>query len=419
MAMKLFSRFAQALRPAPVEPGGLQWRSAAFLDRGPLGEARMALDDRGRGVALWENGGSLWTMPTGPAASPALVRIPFGEGTHPRLALNPKGRGLAVWVADLGEERQILGKVLGAGDATGHVLFQTPGLVHQLQVAADRRGNALVVWLHQKVGRVEAMAYTFDIRAESWEGEPVVLGLPSDPSAAPQLASNQREHAMVLWEAKNSLFEGLMASHYWPSGRIWSDRPVPVVAHQARQHQVAMDDHGNALALWIHGPFGQQGALEASFYDVKTGDWSEPAVLATAHEISSPRLIMNGDGEALAAWCEREGAGLSRLFSKAFRGQDWEPDPVCLDHDSGRFRDYAIDLAPDGRAGFLAVQRGEAGDQVSLRVRQGTWSAPKVMGAAPGSTCGSPRIAICPKGISLLWTQGAGAEKTLVLVDSH
>lgn len=420
MVMNLFARFTRAFRPAPAEPGGLQWRSPAHLDRGRLGEARMALDDRGRGVALWENDGSLWTMSTGPAVSPALARVPFGEGVNPRLALNPKGRGLAVWVADLGEERQVLGKILGTGEAPGHVLFQTPGLVRQLQVVADRRGDALVVWLHQKVGRVEAMAYAFDARGENWEGQPIVLGLPSDPGAAPRLASNSREHAMVIWEARDSLFEGLMASHYWPSDRIWSDHPVPVVAHEAHHHQVAMDDHGNALALWIHAPSGQQrGVLEASFYDVQAGEWREPDILATAHEISTPRLIMNADGEALAAWGQREGGDVSRLFSKAFRERAWEAEAVCLDHEQGRFRDYAIDLGPDGRAGFLVVQRGAAGDQVALRVRQGDWSAPRVMGAAPGATCGSPRIAMCPRGMSLLWTQGVGADKTLVLVDSH
>ena len=214
----------------------------------------MALDDRGRGVALWENDGCLWTMSTGPAASPALARVPFGEGVNPRLALNPKGRGLAVWVADLGEERQILGKILGTGEVTGHVLFQTPGLVRQLQVAADRRGDALVVWLHQKVGRVEAMAYAFDARGENWEGEPVVLGLPSDPGAAPRLASNNREHAMVIWEARDSLFEGLMASHYWPSALISSDHPLPVLPHPPTPHQSAIATHGHSLPLSVRSP---------------------------------------------------------------------------------------------------------------------------------------------------------------------
>ncbi|WP_257304224.1 hypothetical protein [Geothrix campi] len=419
MAMGLLKRFAQALKPAPVESNDQRWRAAAPLDRGRLGEARLALDHRGRGLALWENGGSLWTMPMGPAASPALSRLPFGEGVNPRLALNPEGRGLAVWLADLGEERQILGKALGAGEDLGHVVFRTPGLVRHLQVAVDRRGDALVVWLHEKVGRIEVMAHSFSTRGEAWEKEPVILGLPSDPMASPRLAANQREHAMVLWEGQDSLFEGLLASHYWPSDRIWSDRPVPVVAHAAHHHQVAMDDHGNALALWIHAPYGQRGALEASFYNVQEGDWSEPVTLTTSQEISSPRLIMNGEGEALAAWCQRESGGVSRLFSKAFRRRAWEPGVECLDQDEGRPHDYALDMGPDGRAGFLVVQRGATGDHVSLRTRQGVWSAPRIMGSAPGSICESPRLAMCPHGTSVLWTQGTGDEKTLVLVDSH
>ena len=173
----------------------------------------------------------------------------------------------------------------------GHVVFRTPGLVRHLQVAVDRRGDALVVWLHEKVGRIEVMAHSFSTRGEAWEKEPVILGLPSDPMASPRLAANQREHAMVLWEGQDSLFEGLLASHYWPSDRIWSDRPVPVVAHAAHHHQVAMDDHGNALALWIHAPYGQRGALEASFYNVQEGDWSEPVTLTTAQEISSSVML--------------------------------------------------------------------------------------------------------------------------------
>lgn len=419
MTLELFKRLAQALRPVPGEAGGPRWRAAARVDRGHLGEARLALDHRGRGMALWENGGNLWTMTMGPAASPALLRLPFGEGANPRLALSPEGRGLAVWLAERGAERQILGKALGAGGGPENVVFRTHGSVRRLQVTVDRRGNALVVWLHERVGRIEVMAQSFDTRGGAWDTGPIVLGRPSDPEASPRLASNHREHAMVLWEAQDSLFEGLMASHYWPSERIWSDRPVPVVAHLAHHHQVAMDDHGNALALWVHAPYGQRGALEASFYDVQAGDWSEPATLARAQEISFPRLLMNGAGEALATWSQRESGGVSYLFSKAFRGRAWEADAECLGHDPGRYHDYAIDLGVDGRAGLLVVKRGAAGDQVSLRIRQGAWSAPRVMGSAPGSTCDSPRIALCPRGTSLLWTQGTGAEKTLILVNSQ
>ncbi len=419
MTLERLKRFAQGFLPTPAEAAAIRWRTPAVVDRGRIGEARVALDRHGRGVLLWENAGKLWTMPMGPGASPALMRLPFGEGTTPRLALNPEGRGLAIWLADGEDERQILGAVLGPGESPGRGVFRTVGRIHQLQVAVDRRGNALVAWVHERVGQIEVMAHAFNTRGEAWDEEPVLLGLPGNPSASPQLAANRREHAMVVWEAQNSVFEGLMACHYWPADRIWSDRPVPVVAHAARHHQVAMDDSGNALALWVHAPYGQRSLLEASFYEALHGEWSEPVVLASAHVMSSPRLVMNGDGEALAAWSQRENAGVSRLLVKAFKGRGWEPGAECLDHGHEPVQDFAIDLAEDGRAGFVVVQRGATGDQVSVRIREDGWSLPKTMGSAPGSVCAAPRIALSPQGASLIWIQGEGEGRSLVLTDSH
>ncbi|WP_243286109.1 hypothetical protein [Geothrix terrae] len=419
MSLELLKRLTQGFRPAPESMRARMWSTPMLLDRGDLGEARLAVDHRGRRIALWENHGTLWTLPVGAAAAPALRRAPFGEGTTPRLAVNPEGRGLAVWLADLGEERQILGKALGTCESPEQVVFRTPGWVRKLQIAVDRRGNALVVWLHEKVGRIEVMAHSFDTRGEAWEKGPTILGLASDPVASPQLAANHSEHAMVLWEARDSLFDGLLASHHWPTDRIWSDRPVPVVAHAARHHQVAMDDHGNAVVLWVHAPYGQRSTLEACFFDVVAGEWREPTTLAMAQEISLPRLVMNGSGEALAAWCQRESGGGSHLLVRAFQDGGWEPGAECLDRSRGRSHDYAIALGADGRAGALLVQHGKDGDQVVLRARLETWSKPKVMAECREGTCASPRIALFPHGMSLLWMQGTGPEKALMAVSSH
>lgn len=419
MSLDLLKRLTRGFRSAPEASSASTWSRPAHLDRGDLGEARLAVDHRAQGIALWENHGTLWTLPVGAVSAPALRRTPFGAGTTPRLAINQEGRGLAVWLADLGEERQILGKTLGSSENQEHVVFRTPGWVRKLQVAVDRRGNALVVWLHEKVGRIEVMVQSFDTRGEAWENGPTILGLASDPAASPQLAVNHREHAMVVWEARDSLFDGLLASHHWPKDRIWSDRPVPVVTHASRHHQVAMDDHGNAVALWVHAPYGQRSILEASFFDVVAGEWREPTTLARAQEISLPRLVMNGSGEALAAWCQRESGEGSHLLARAFQNGGWESGAACLDRSRGRSHDYAIGLDSDGRAGALVVQHGKDGDQVVLLTRLGAWSKPKVMAECREGACSSPRIAVSTQGMSLLWMQGTESEKALVAVGSH
>ncbi len=355
-------------------------------------------------------------MPVGPHSAAALVHLPLGDGTTPRILLNPDGRGIALWLEEVAGERQIVGKVIGSGENLAHVVFRTLGQVKHLQAAVDRRGNALMVWLHEKDGLFEVMAQSFDARGMvEWEQTPTSLGLHSTQAMEPRLAVNYREHAMVLWEVRDSFFEGLVASHFWPSDRIWSDRPVPVVSHATHQHQVVMDDQGNALALWIRPSEGQRSRLEASFYDGLSGEWETPVPLGSARTFSSPRLVMSGEGEALAAWCQGEDRGTARLFAKAFVKGKWEVERHSLDPGQGPITDLALALGTDGQAGILSVHHGPDGDGVTIHLRRSEWTAPAVLGAHSDLTRSAPQLRICAEGAFALWIQGEGEAKALVL----
>lgn len=395
------------------------WHTPVILDRGILGEACLALDGQGYGSALWENRGQLWTMPIGPQSTPGLVRLPLGEGTIPRMVLNANGRGIALWQCVVAGERQILGQILDGDEGGAKVILRTRGLIHHLQAAVDRRGNAMVAWLLERDRRLEVMALSFDTRGKAWELVPTTLGISSAPAVEPRIAVNQSAHAMVLWEVESDSSEGLVVSHYWPSDRIWSDRPVPVVSRATRHHQVAMDDLGNALALWIHAPCGQQCSLEGSFYDGLHGEWGVPQVLSRAHLISLPRLSMSGKGEALAAWCEAGDLEGSHLITKRFVKGKWETSVECLELRDGSVRDFDIDLGSDGQAGILAVHCGPTGDWVSARLRQREWSAAIPWVPGPNTHCSSPRIRLCPQGASAIWLQGTGHDLSLTLAETR
>jgi hypothetical protein len=417
MALELLRRLARGLGSGKGD-GGSQWRSPVTLDRGNLGEAGLALDGQSHGMALWENGGRLWTMPIGPRTVPALMRLPLGEGTTPRLVMNSDGRGIALWQVVVAGERQLLGKVLGGVASGANIVFRTPGQIRHLQAAVDRRGNALVVWLHEVDGRFEVIAKSFDTRGLAWEQEPTILGGLATNAVEPRIAVNHREHAMVLWEVQDSGSESLVASHYWPSDRIWSDRPVPVVSHATRQHQVVMDDLGNALALWINAPYGQRSTLEASFYDGQLSEWGTPEVLGNAHTFSPPQLVMSGAGEALAVWSQGEGHGAPRLFAKAFMKGKWAADVECLDLGREPVRDFAIALGSEGQAGILAVHQGPEGDWVSVRLRKARWAPPVQLCSVSQLPLSCPRLRLCPHGASALWVQGEGKEQSLLLCES-
>lgn len=122
-----------------------------------------------------------------------------------------------------------------------------------------------------------------------------------------------REHAMVLWQSQCEEFDSLLACHYLPSEGIWSDQPVLVLPRRTSLHRIAMDDAGNALALWVHSPRGAKCELQSSFFQVKAAAWREPESLARAQAFTLPHLVMAGGGEALARWREAAWSAPSRL----------------------------------------------------------------------------------------------------------
>jgi hypothetical protein len=418
MAMETLKRLAQRLRSGKSEPES-PWRASVTLDRGTLGESCLALDGQGQGSALWENSGRIWTMPIGPRTTPGIVRLPLGEGTNPRIVLNADGRGMALWQTVLRGERQILGMVLGGEEDTTHVVFRTHGLIHHLQAAVDRRGSALVVWLHDLGGRLEVMAQSFDVRGLAWERPPTTLGIPAHTAVEPRIAVNYKLQAMVVWEAEGDATGGLVASHYWPSESIWSDRPMPVVAHATSHHQVKMDDLGNALALWVHAPRGQRSSLEASLYDGLSSEWREPVTLSHAQSFSPPRLVMSGEGQALAAWCQTEGQGASRLFAKGFSKGVWETGVEAFELGFGPVHDFSLDIAPGGEAGLLAVHHGPEGDLVSARLRGWGWSSAIPLAPPSLAPCSSPQLRICPQGASATWVRTGGRDSNLLLAETR
>ena len=54
------------------------WSTPVALDTGLLGRACFAMDRHGRGQAVWENSGRLWTQTLGPGSGTSFGRLPLG-----------------------------------------------------------------------------------------------------------------------------------------------------------------------------------------------------------------------------------------------------------------------------------------------------------------------------------------------------
>lgn len=419
MPLNFLKKLATGLGQSKGE-GVKRWHHAEAMDQGYIKGACFAMDRHGRGHALWENSGKLWTQELGPGLRESVGRFPLADGREPSMAMNLEGRGAAVWIFDRVFEKEIIGLPFNpASDEkpATRTLFRSSGEIHHLQLAVDRRGSAMIVWCHESGGRWETQVKAFDIRAKKWDEHPTRLGAELGYDPEPRLAMNRRGQAVVIWQERNPGAEGLVVSHFLPSARQWSDQPMPLASGLSQEHQVAMDMAGNIMALWVVHPYGKQPILEATRFSATRAEWSPPQVLATAKKIQDLHLTMTGTGEALALWRQSEGTSLSFLYSKAFHARAWDDRLIRLDAEGGQAGAFTVALGSKGQAALLSIQHAAKGDLPVFRNRGLDWEAPVRLAHGSHLPLSQPLLAICPKGIVAVWKEGSGKEALLKMAE--
>jgi hypothetical protein len=418
MALAMLDRLGKAFG-RQAKSASLHWHPPALLDQGAIGEARFALDSSGKGLALWENAGQLWSMEQCLGSPKALVRLPVAAGQSPRLVLDPQGRGAALWTSSDEQGEVLLGMPLGWSQSRAHELFETRGRIHHLQAAVDRRGGVLAVWCHERDGRFENLAQSYDTRAGTWDRRPTPLGPLAWKPSGPGLAMNLRGHAMVVLPVDDAGFTGLACCQFWPTERIWSDRPVPICPGKVVSHRLAMDAGGNAQALLIVDESEDRQSLYASRYDSHQTEWGEPLLLAAGLRLRNLRLAMSKEGVAFAAWSQSESAGTPRLIGRWFRHGAWDKSVTSLDSGHGTVTSLALDLVGEGKGTLLTCQHSTDGHRVFLSDLNGEGSPAVPLGGAYSHPAIRPRLVQGPEGAAALWVQSMGATGTLYIAHGY
>jgi len=395
----------------------LTWCLPQIVDRGKVSGASLALDHNGRGLMLWENQGELRLMSLRPSDGVAIANFPVGPGGAPLVVTSDKGLGIALWIETDESSTRILGSpfTVTSPNLLPVTIYRGEGQVQYLQAAIDRRGSALVVWCVERSGSWEVLAQSYDARKAAWEESPVRLGGSLEHALVPRLAMNWRGRAMVAWEVQEASFEGFVVSHYWTSERIWSDSPVPGVAHLGHELEITMDGHGDALAVWVARPHGQQVRLESSRYRTADSVWEETQVLATGLSLDHLRLRGTEDGNAWILWRKQESSGPPRIMGKRHQNRVWQEQPERIDSEKAQVKECVMGCAEGAQPGVLLVQQSAQGDAVVFR----TWAeqlGPVVpIGLGTHGPISELRLVMSPKGAVALWRQGEGKGAGLVV----
>jgi len=256
-----------------------------------------------------------------------------------RIAMDASGNAFVVWIRQ-GSSPDHLSNVFAARCRAGagwepQALIGTDNAftVSNPRIAVDRDGNALAAWVQNELSPVTTTLWARRYAAGSGWGAPERIGPEAGGSGGPGVAADGAGSWFVVWAQQEGSVGGISLGT-----RAWTRRydslggwasPAPLDntgALYVRDPEVAVDNAGNAVAVWSRTAFiAGLDHIWSSRY--RAGDGWSAAVRVDSDDTTgawSPSLVLDATGNAMAVWAAPITAASYARASRSAAGAGWE-----------------------------------------------------------------------------------------------
>ena len=264
----------------------------------------------------------------------------------------------------------------------------------------DEDGNAIAVGIGANAGgdaTIRAMTRPF---GGQWSASVPVSGSGASEVQPPQVAVNAHGDAVAVWSADIGGSTGVVRASRRPAGGQWSD---PTVISEGavydRDLDVAIDAQGNATAIWSEFSTATSTFVVRSASRPSGGGWSDPVDFSKSALRNSARLAVDPQGNVTAIWLGDGTLSPAVVLTKSRpAGGEWSSEPIALSSDDATVSAEAPQLAIDaqGNATVIWGLHHFGGDDVVQTARRpagSAWSA-----AIDLSDGRAPQVAVDPQG---------------------
>ncbi|MFV8783030.1 Ig-like domain-containing protein [Microbulbifer sp. SA54] len=260
--------------------------------------------------------------------------------------------GAGVWVSHYDRDTATWGSPVNLNDKT------TGG---GAQVALDNSGNAIAVW-SEGIGMVSDIWASYYTAGIGW-GSPELIEQGAGFAYGPSLDLDDSGNAIAVWQQDDGSEMSIYANRF-VSGAGWGTAaPLMDGAPESWGAAVAMDDDGNAIAIWIEDNGSRD--LWSNRYDAVDG-WGSAVLLENHSEnVGDPQLAMNDSGTAIVAWAKYNvDTNIGSYASKRFTpSEGWGPEETF---EYSGFSYYYCDLAIDNSGNALFFWEYDDGNNGTL-----------------------------------------------------
>jgi hypothetical protein len=398
----------------------------------------IAMDAAGNAIAIWRQSNAAggvfsihanrFTAATKTWGAPALLETDDIEGAGDvDLDVDAAGNAVVVWNQLSGRYQSIWSNRLaaGAGAWGSATLVETYDQGESMlpRVAATGGGGAVAVWIQWDGTRQSIHGSRLDA-AGGWQ-TPLPLETSDTVEALnPDVAADGDGNAVAVWEETDgATVINVRAARRDRTTGVWSTpvtlgTPGVYAAGNLAFPRIALDPAtGDGVAVWLVRA-GTINSVWASRYHRSTGLWDAALPLETDERghASQPRIAVDGQGNAVAAWRQSDGTRLDIWANRLVASTGTWSGPVRLDVDDGDASLPSVAAAGNGQAVVVWQQRATNLDVRASRFdpAAGTWGAPSLLDtpAAPGE---NPKVAVSATGLAVaVWSQQVGSAYDLL-----
>jgi hypothetical protein len=367
-----------ALRRAP----GDAWRAltSALSSFQQVTEPQVAIDGRGRAVAVWVQGSRVcvavaphrtWSAPTAVSRSGMTVQ-------SPQIAVDAQGDAAAIWEQrkEFAGEPMIEAAIRPAKQSAWSAPVDVAAMAESPQIAVNAHGDMVMGW-ETYTGRETPSLIQASVGSVhgKWQ-KPVTVGLAGRfGGGQPKVGIDARGDAVLVWEQRHD--NGgvdIWAASRQPGKGAW--RPPAEVASLSGygvRDQLAVNTRGRVVVVWENATTTESG-VEAAFGSLPDGTWQSPERLATwtlpptpACPVSrgrvcpvqrrpppsaDPHVALDLRGDAVAVWKRAEDQSTVQSAYRPRRSRTWQA-PTTLHTGLSATPDIAMD-----QQGAIAVWSG-------------------------------------------------------------
>lgn len=305
------------------------WGTEALIESGNAGDAaspQIAFDDNGNAIAIWtQNDGThdsvyanRYTPANGWGAEELIETGNSGDATQPKIAFDNAGNAIATWSQDTGGYNDVLTNRYTPASGWGSetlVADGNQGGAFDPQIALDANGNGTLVWREHDGAKDSLYASRYTASTDSWGAEVLLENGNNGHARTPRVAVDNDGNAIAVWAQEEiSIRTSIYANRYTAATDSWGSETLLESGEDghARQPQIVINEDGNALVVWMQSDSVSSNLLYTNIYIAQTGTWGTEALVEnTTTAAEHPQLVMDDHGNATVVTQRFDGSNLN------------------------------------------------------------------------------------------------------------